>query len=78
MKVAWMKRCSVSMAILVEVSGKRFTERHRVISGLCAGEAIAPWVFNGHCDTEVVLTWVKHVLVPELKPGLTVVIANQE
>ena len=54
-----------------EVSGKRFVERHSIIAGLLAG---APWGFNGYCDTEVVLTWVKHVLVPELKPGLTVVI----
>ena len=59
-----------------DVSGKRFTERHSIIAGLCAGEAIAPWVFNGYCDTEVVLTGVKPVWVPELKPGMTLVMDN--
>ena len=59
-----------------EVSGKRFVERYSIISGLCSGNALAPWVFNGYCDTKVVLTWVKHVLVPELKTGLTVVMDN--
>ena len=56
-----------------EVRGKRFAPRHRIIAGLLAGNALAPWVFNGYCDTEVVFTWVNHVLVPELKPDMPVV-----
>ena len=59
-----------------EVSGKGFVERHSIIAGLLNGQAIAPWVFNGYCDTDVVLTWVQNVLVPELKPGLTIVMDN--
>ena len=60
----------------VEVSGKGFVERHSIIAALLDGQAIAPWVFNGYCDTEVVLTWVQKVRVPELKPGLTLVMDN--
>jgi transposase len=33
-------------------------------------------VFKGYCDTEVVLAWVKEVLVPELKVGQIVVMDN--
>ena len=59
-----------------EVRGKRFAPRHRIIAGLLAGNALAPWVFNGYCDNNVVLTWVNHVLVPELKPDMPVVMDN--
>ena len=57
-----------------EVRGKRFAQRHRIIAGLLCGKGLAPWMFNGYCDTEVVFTWVNHVLVPELKPGMPVFI----
>ena len=63
-------------ALAGKVSSKRFVERHSVIAGLSGGKALAPWGFNGYCDTEVVLTWVKPVLAPELKPGLTVIMDN--
>ena len=63
-------------ALAGEVSSKRFVERHSVIAGLSGGKALAPWGFNGYCDTEVVLTWVKPVMAPELKPGLSVVMDN--
>ena len=32
--------------------------------------------FKGYCDTEVVLTWVIHWLIPELAPGDTVIWDN--
>ena len=32
--------------------------------------------FTGYCDTNVVLTWVKHWLIPELEPGDTVIWDN--
>ena len=33
-------------------------------------------MFNGYCDTQVGLTWLQKVMVPELKPGLTMVMDN--
>lgn len=59
-----------------ERSGKRFVERHSIIAGFCQGSFMAPMVFKGHCDTEVVLAWVEKVLVPELKPRQIVVMDN--
>jgi DDE superfamily endonuclease len=68
--------CLRGKRLLGERSGKRFVERHSVIAGFCQGKFMAPWVFKGYCDTEVVLTWVQGVLVPELKAGQIVVMDN--
>jgi hypothetical protein len=59
-----------------EVSGKRFVERHSIIAGLCNWEPLAPWTFTGYCNTDVFLTWVKDVLVPELQEGMVVIMDN--
>jgi transposase len=61
---------------LGERSGKRFVERDSVIAGFCQGKLLAPMVFKGYCDTEVVLAWVRGALVPELKAGQIVVMDN--
>jgi transposase len=37
---------------------------------------LAPWYFTGYCNTEVILTWTEHVLIPELKEGQTVIWDN--
>jgi putative transposase len=58
-----------------ECWGKR-TERSSIIAGLCQKQLIAPWVFTGYCDTEVVLTWLTEGLIPQLKPGMTVIWDN--
>ncbi len=55
--------------ILSEKPGKRST-RTSIIAGLHQGKAIAPFYFEGYCDTELVLIWVEKVLLPELKPGM--------
>ena len=55
-----------------EQTGKRFV-RTSLIAGLKNGQAIAPMEFRGYCNTEVVLTWVKEMLLPRLKPGDTVI-----
>ena len=31
--------------------GQRLVERHSVIAGLSGGKALAPWGFNGYCDS---------------------------
>ena len=39
-------------------------------------KSIAPFVFNGSCNTELFNEWVKGFLVKELKPGQTVILDN--
>ena len=61
--------------LLGERSGKRFA-RTSLIAGLKNNKPLAPMEFKGYCDTDVVLTWVKHWLIPALKPGDTVILDN--
>ncbi|XVJ51631.1 MAG: hypothetical protein HEQ32_05965 [Vampirovibrio sp.] len=37
---------------------------------------MAPMYFEGYCNTELVWTWVKEVLLPSLKSGMTVIWDN--
>ena len=46
------------------------------IAGLQENQPIAPMIFKGYCNTEVVLTWVKEMLIPDLKSGMTVIWDN--
>jgi putative transposase len=61
--------------IFDEKTGNR-TSRTSIIAGLYRGEPIAPFYFKGYCNTEVVLVWVKEVLLPCLKQGMTVIWDN--
>jgi transposase InsO family protein len=58
-----------------EMSGQR-TERTSIIAGLQAGKPVAPWCFKGYCNTEVILSWVEHALLPSLTAGMTVIWDN--
>lgn len=58
-----------------ERSGKRFA-RTSLIAGLKEGRPVAPLEFKGYCNTEVVLSWVKQMLIPSLKPGDVVIWDN--
>jgi transposase len=61
--------------VVGEVSGKR-TARTSIIAGLQGSRPIAPLYFQGYCNTEVVLTWVKEALLPMLSPGMTIIWDN--
>ena len=61
--------------ILGERTGKRFA-RTSLIAGLKENRSVAPTEFKGYCNTEVVLAWVKEMLIPALKPGDTVIWDN--
>lgn len=65
----------VGQRIIGERTGKRFA-RTSLIAGLKEGQAIAPMEFKGYCNTDVVLTWVKELLIPSLKPGDVVIWDN--
>jgi transposase len=61
--------------IFDEKTGNR-TSRTSIITGLHQGKPLAPFYFKGYCNTDVVLTWVKHVLLPSLKQGMVVIWDN--
>lgn len=47
-----------------------------MIGGLCDKNFMAPFIFEGHCNTTVFELYVEHMLVPKLKIGMVVVIGN--
>ena len=47
-----------------------------MIAAWCQGKVFAPMTFTGHCDSVLVETWFAKVLVPELRPGQTVILDN--
>ena len=57
------------------VSGKR-RERTSVIAASQRGRLVAPLVFQGCCNTEVVDTYFEKVLLPVLPPGSVIVLDN--
>jgi len=57
------------------VAGKR-RERTSIISASQQGKRVAPLVFQGRCNTEVVDAYFEQVLLPELPPGSVIVLDN--
>ncbi|WP_367364157.1 transposase [Candidatus Tisiphia endosymbiont of Nedyus quadrimaculatus] len=53
-------------------SGKQY-QRTNIIAGLVNNKPIAPFVFNGTCNTELFNNWVEKFLIKELKAGQVVV-----
>lgn len=47
-----------------------------VIAGLTTDTVIAPWVITGAMDGPAFATYVREVLVPELRPGTVVILDN--
>lgn len=53
-----------------------YTKRISMIGGLCHRNFIAPFMFEGHCNTNVFQAYVQHVLVPTLRAGMVVIMDN--
>lgn len=61
--------------VMGEVCGTR-AHRISLIAALNDSHLLAPMRFEGYCDTQVFNTWLEQVLLPELKPGQTVIMDN--
>lgn len=59
-----------------EAHSGHYTKRISMIGGLCNKSFMAPFMFEGHCNTTVFELYVEQVLVPNLKMGMIVVIDN--
>jgi transposase len=57
------------------VAGKR-RERTSIIAASQHGKLVAPLVFQGSCNTEVVDAYFEKVLLPALPPGSVIVLDN--
>ena len=61
--------------IYQEVAGRR-RERTSIIAASQQSKLVAPAVFQGCCNTEVVDTYFEQVLLPVLPPGSVIVLDN--
>ena len=61
--------------VMGEHTGKRFP-RTSVIAGLKENQVVAPMGFKGYRNTEVVLSWVKEMSLPQLEKGDRVIWDN--
>lgn len=52
--------------------GKRLS----FVSGWWKGSTIAPLIFEGYCNSELICKWIRECLVPELIPGQIVFFDN--
>jgi transposase len=68
-------RAPIGEKVVTDVSGKR-SKRTSIIAGLNQQEIIAPFYFSGYCNTELIVTWVKKVLLPCLKSGMILIWDN--
>jgi transposase len=53
-----------------------YKKRISMIGGLCDGDFQAPFIFEGHCNADVFEAYVEQILIPSLKPNMTVIIDN--
>ena len=61
--------------VYASVSGKK-RERVSMIGALVKDSFIAPMTFKGACNQDVFNAWLESVLLPELSPGMTIVMDN--
>ena len=65
----------IGCKLIGKVTGKRL-KRTNIIAGLCGKEVVAPMIFQGSCNTELFVVWVKQQLIPSLKKGQVVIMDN--
>ena len=61
--------------IIAKVSGKRFA-RQSLVAAKCGKNIIAPFGYQGTCNTVLFNFWIREMLIPELKPGQIVILDN--
>lgn len=53
-----------------------YKKRISMIGGLCNQSFMAPFMFQGHCNTTMFELYIEQILLPKLKIGMVVVIDN--
>lgn len=61
--------------VISDIKGKKY-QRISMIAAQCQKNILAPLVFHGTTDAKFFNQWLSKCLVPELKPGQTVVMDN--
>ena len=65
-------RASIGKIILGAISGKRY-QRESFVAAKLESKILAPFCYNGTCNTDLFNYWIEHFLVPEIQPGFTII-----
>jgi transposase len=68
-------RSKKGQEVFGNVSGKRFY-RESFIAAKCKSNILAPFCFQGTCNTQLFEFWIEKFLLPELKPHQIVIMDN--
>lgn len=52
------------------------TQRVSMIAAWCQGQVLAPFTFEGYCDSVLVETWFEKFLLPVLRAGQVIILDN--
>jgi transposase len=61
--------------IFADIPGRRFA-RQSIVAAKCGKNIIAPFGYDGTCNSELFLWWIKAILIPELRKGQIVIMDN--
>jgi transposase len=62
--------------ILVGKKSGKYYQRTNIIAGYVGKKCIAPFMFNGKCNSQVFNKWIEEVLIKVLKLGQVVIMDN--
>lgn len=68
-------RTFLGKVIQGKISGKRY-QRESFVAGKVGSKIIAPFCYEGTCNTDLFNYWIEHFLLPELIPGQVVILDN--
>ena len=68
-------RAKIGKIILGAISGKRY-QRESFIAGKLESKILAPFCYQGTCNTDLFNYWLENILLPELTPGFTLIMDN--
>lgn len=66
----------IKSELLVAKKSGKYYERTNIVAGLSNNKTIAPFVFNGTCNTVLFESWVEQFLIKELRLGQVVIMDN--
>jgi transposase len=68
----WAKR---GTKVLGEISGKRYA-RESFVAAKCGAKILAPFCYQGTCNTDLFNLWIETFLIPVLQPGQVIILDN--
>jgi len=76
MSICKDRECAQRSKKLLGKKSGNYYKRTNIIAGYVNHKSIAPMVFNGSCNTQLIEAWVEQFLIKELKLGQVVIMDN--